>query len=55
MTSVETREASTTSYRVAQCTVRRPGMGTQLMGTILRFASIPLKKIGTLLLGSWWP
>jgi hypothetical protein len=31
------------------------GMGTRPMGTILEFASVPLKKIGTDLLGSWWP
>jgi hypothetical protein len=36
-------------------TVRLRGMGTPLMGTILIFASDPLKKIGTDLLGSWWP
>jgi len=30
-------------------------MGTEPMGTILIRASVPLKKIGTLLLGSWWP
>ena len=36
-------------------TVRQRGMGTLLMGTILRFASVPLRKMGTDLLGSWWP
>ena len=40
-------------------TVRQRGMGTvtgtSLMGTILRFASVPLRKMGTDLLGSWWP
>ena len=35
-------------------TLRLRGMGTQPMGTILKFASVPLRKIGTLLLGSWW-
>ena len=35
--------------------VRHRGMGTLLMGTILRFASVPLRKMGTDLLGSWWP
>ena len=30
-------------------------MGTGQMGTILRFASVPLRKMGTDLLGSWWP
>ena len=38
-----------------QTTVRHRGMGTLLMGTILRFASVPLRKMGTDLLGSWWP
>ena len=36
-------------------TVRLREMGTELMGTILRFASVPPRKMGTLLLGSWWP
>ena len=36
-------------------TVRHRGMGTLLMGTILKFASVPLRKMGTDLLGSWWP
>ena len=36
-------------------TVRQRGMGTLLMGTILEFASVPLRKMGTDLLGSWWP
>ena len=36
-------------------TVRFRGMGTELMGAILEFASVPLRKIGTLVLGSWWP
>jgi len=36
-------------------TVARPGIGTEPIGTILRFASVPLKKIGTDLLGSLWP
>ena len=36
-------------------TVRHRGMGTSQMGTILRFASVPLRKMGTDLLGSWWP
>ena len=36
-------------------TVRLRGMGTEPMGTILRFASVPPRKTGTLLLGSWWP
>jgi hypothetical protein len=35
--------------------IRRRGVGTELMGTILRFASVPLKKIGTDLLGFLWP
>jgi len=35
-------------------TVRHRGMGTEPMGTILRFASGVSRKIGTLLLGSWW-
>ena len=39
----------------ASSTVRHRGMGTLLMGTILRFASVPLRKMGTDLLGSWWP
>ena len=36
-------------------TVRQRGMGTPLMGTILEFASVPLRKMGTDLLGSWRP
>jgi hypothetical protein len=36
-------------------TVRHRGMGTEPMGTILEFASVPLKKIGTDLLGALWP
>jgi len=36
-------------------TVLHRGMGTPLMGTILEFASVPPRKMGTLLLGSWWP
>ena len=36
-------------------TVRLREMGTELMGTILTFASVPPRKMGTLLLGSWWP
>jgi len=36
-------------------TVRHRGMGTGQMGTILTFASVPLRKMGTDLLGSWWP
>ena len=39
----------------SDATVRHRGMGTLLMGTILRFASVPLRKMGTDLLGSWWP
>ena len=35
-------------------TVRHREMGTGEMGTILRFASVPLRKMGTDLLGSWW-
>ena len=31
------------------------GMRTELMGTILEFASVPPRQMGTLLLGSWWP
>ena len=36
-------------------TVLHRGMGTPPMGTILEFASVPLRKMGTDLLGSWWP
>ena len=36
-------------------TVRHRRMGTLPIGTILEFSSVPLKKIGTDLLGSWWP
>jgi hypothetical protein len=36
-------------------TVLHRGMGTGVMGTILEFASVPLRKMGTDLLGSWWP
>ena len=36
-------------------TVRHRGMGTGQMGTILIRASVPLRKMGTDLLGSWWP
>jgi hypothetical protein len=36
-------------------TVAHPGMETELMETIWRFASVSLKKIETDLLGSWWP
>ena len=36
-------------------TVRLRGMKTESMKTILTFASVSLKKIGALLLGSWWP
>ena len=36
-------------------TVLHRGMGTGPMGTILRFASVPPRKMGTLVLGSWWP
>ena len=36
-------------------TVRLRGIGTELIGTILIRASVPLSKIGTDLLGSWWP
>jgi len=35
--------------------VRHREMGTPLMGTILIRASGVPRKIGTLLLGSWWP
>ena len=36
-------------------TVRHRGMETELMETILRFASVSPRKMETLLLGSWWP
>jgi hypothetical protein len=36
-------------------TVLHRGMGTEPMGTILIRASVPPRKMGTLLLGSWWP
>jgi len=36
-------------------TVRHREMGTGQMGTILIRASVPLRKMGTDLLGSWWP
>ena len=36
-------------------TVRLREMGTGQMGTILIRASVPLRKMGTDLLGSWWP
>jgi len=36
-------------------TVRHRGMETPLMETILTFASVSLRKMETLLLGSWWP
>ena len=36
-------------------TVRHRGMETRLMETILEFASVPPRKMETLLLGSWWP
>jgi len=39
----------------SRLTVRHREMGTGQMGTILRFASVPLRKMGTDLLGSWWP
>ena len=44
-------------WRRGNCrsTVRHGGMETPLMETILRFASVSLKKIETDLLGSWWP
>ena len=35
----------------ASGTVRLRGMGTGVMETILEFASVPLRKMGTLLLG----
>ena len=35
-------------------TVRLRGIETELIETILEFASVSLKKIETLLLGSWW-
>ena len=31
--------------------IRHRGIGTEYMGTILRFASVPLRKIGTRFLG----
>ena len=37
------------------CTVRQREIGTPEIGTILEFASVPLKKIGTRLLGFCWP
>ena len=40
---------------IAGTTVRLREMGTVQMGTILTFASVPLRKMGTDLLGSWWP
>ena len=40
---------------VRRYTVGNREMGTGQIGTILEFASVPLKKIGTDLLGSWWP
>ena len=43
------------AYMSESITVRLRGMGTGQMGTILRFASVPLRKMGTDLLGSWWP
>ena len=36
-------------------TVLHRGMETPLMETILRFASVSLRKMETDLLGSWWP
>ena len=36
-------------------TIRIRGMGTELMETILEFASVSLSKIEIRLLGSWWP
>ena len=51
--SAVTRSA-TSSKDAVRFTVRHRGMGTLLMGTILRFASVPLRKMGTDLLGFWW-
>ena len=48
-------EVTVTSGLRRPSTVRHRGMGTPLMGTILTFASVPLRKMGTDLLGSWWP
>ena len=42
-------------YPMAELTVHQREIRTELIGSILRFASIRLKKIGTRLLGFCWP
>ena len=53
-TSTTLTESGPTAVTV-MLAIGHGGMGTELMGTILTFVSVPLRKMGILLLGSWWP
>jgi hypothetical protein len=42
-------------FTLGNITVGNREIGTWPIGTIMRFVSVPLKKTGTDLVGSWWP